>query len=196
MVIHPITNNPEKLQEMLGNSEANPGWSDEILGKFLLGIWLIAEADRHGIDHLAIPDELANEWVSRVTALEAAEIANIPLEKALHLAAIGNFAKAGQIFRAFMWQSANREFEKKYAKMGLNRKAQSMKFGLKGSESNKQTGKLNRKAVFDAAKLILEQSTRRLSDRNLATRIATATKIPFNTVRVHLTKLRKEKKLD
>jgi len=84
----------------------------------------------------------------------------------------------------------------KLAETGFNRKKQAKKFGLEGAKVNQEEGKANRKDVLDAARAILEERTRKPSERELATLIEKKTGIPSNTVRGHLKKLRKDKILD
>lgn len=81
-------------------------WPDEKIGKYLLAARLGAEAENRGIPPNRIPRELAAQWVEKTVAQEAGDVANIPLEKALHLAASGKFEKAGTIFREWMLRSA------------------------------------------------------------------------------------------
>lgn len=196
MAIHRITTDPDKLREMLGKSDAEPGWPDETLGRFLLGVRVIAEADRYGIHPQEIPEELATDWVKGIADQEADNVADIPLEKALRAAANGEFAKAGRIFRAFMWDGAQRMVDKKFAVVGVKRTRQASEFGRRGSAENKAEGEANRQSVLVAAKEILAERVRKPSDRDLARLIEEKIDMPSNTVRGHLTKLRKEKKLD
>lgn len=82
------------------------------------------------------------------------------------------------------------------AKIGFDRRKQQSKFGRAGAEENKNKGETNRRAVLLAAREILSRRQRAPSYRELAKLIAAETSIPVNTVRGHLMKLRKEKKLD
>jgi hypothetical protein len=73
----------------------------------LLGWYVAAVAEKNGIPPDAIPPEFAEAVVAAVLEVEADTAHNTPVEKALHLAARGDFEKAGHIARGFMLDSAH-----------------------------------------------------------------------------------------
>lgn len=71
--------------------------SDEERGKGLLAWWMAAVAEKNGIAPDAIPPDFAEAVRAAVLEVEADSAMLAPLEKALQLAARGDFANAGRI---------------------------------------------------------------------------------------------------
>lgn len=170
-------------------------YSDYDLGGLLLGYFIAAQADDLGIPPDQIPEEFAERVRQHVLTLETQAARNAAVEKALHKAASGDFETAGRILREYMLTSA---VALKFIPIGINKFEQASRFGREGAKSNKAEGATNESSVLKAAKEILKEWSRASppSDRHLAQLIEKETGIPKNTVRGHLTKLRKAKKLD
>lgn len=101
--------------------------------------------------------------------------------------------------RLATWEGDSRDkeiFNLGYLYTTLRVYGEMAKFGSAGAKRNKEEGAANQQAVLDAARSILKARTRKTSDRLLAELVAIKTSIPFNTVRGHIQKLRKDKTLD
>ena len=110
-----LTDDPAKLREMLA-------WPAEDLGKFLLGLYFVAEAQARGIevsDVSAIPEEFTESVRQALLRAETDRVDVVPLEKALHLAASEDFARAGNLFRQYMQDGALRLKLQELAAAGL-----------------------------------------------------------------------------
>lgn len=115
-----LPNDPERLRQLL----VSP---DDDLGKFFLGLFIDATAERRGASTLQWP-AMSNAIVKALRTVETldVEVRTIPVEKALRLAAIGEFAAAGRIFRNLLIEGGTQAFNKKLAGFGIrSRKAQS-----------------------------------------------------------------------
>jgi len=170
--------------------------SDYELGGLLLGYFSAFQADRLGIppDHLReLDEESSKQFLQYIEGLECDTAADAALEKAMRKAVSGDFETAGRLLREHMLNGA---VAMKFIPIGIKKSAQAKKFGREGAKGNKEEGEANRENVLKAANAILAGRTRKPSDRELAKLIATKISMPFNTVRGHLTKLRKDNKLD
>lgn len=167
--------------------------SDYDLGGLVLGWFIAVQADDLGLPVDRIPDEFAERVRQYVLTIETATAKNAAVEKALHKAASGDFEAAGKFLREHMRNGA---IALKFIPIGVNKSAQAKRFGREGAKGNKEEGEVNRQAVLNAAREILAGRTREPTERGLAKLIEGKTRIPFNTVRGHLAKLRKDKILD
>lgn len=101
--------------------------------------------------------------------------------------------------RLATWEGDSRD--KEVFKMGrlytvLGAYGEMGKFGRNGVKNNKEKGEANQRAVFNEAREILKNRTRKPTDRGLARLVAKKTGINFYTVKGHIQKLRKNKTLD
>lgn len=83
--------------------------SDEEVGKHLLAFRLFAELEARGLDPKIalneVPASIFESWVLKIREQEAGDVDHIALEKALVRAALGDFAAAGSIIRAWIERS-------------------------------------------------------------------------------------------
>lgn len=102
----------KKIQEMLG-------WPDNDLGKYLLGAYIEATAERRGATTSSQVKAVGDAIIKAFQTVETLDLdtKEIPLEKALRLAAIEKYEAAGSIFRNMMHDRAkNMHFERKSTK--------------------------------------------------------------------------------
>lgn len=118
--------------------------NDVDLGQRLLAARLAAEAERQGIAPASIPAELAEAWVRQLQTQEADAVVNIPLEKALNLAAKGEFEKAGRIFRAHMLDGAVRLKEQEIVATSRQRASQLKTNAGKGAAARQKFSQQDR----------------------------------------------------
>jgi hypothetical protein len=166
---------------------------DEGLGRWLLDAFVVTQAAEHAIPTEKISPEYFESVRQYILTIETDEANAVAVEKALHKAAQGAFQTAGKLLREYLNEGA---IAHKYIPIGINRSKQAAKFGKKGSSANKEEGDANRRAVLAAAKSILAERASKPSYRQLAGLIEKKTGISVDTVRGHLTKLRKDKILD
>lgn len=173
---------------------------DDELGKLLLGIFIQIQAQDFGIPADQIPDDFGERVVEYVKTLEASTASKAAIEKALHKAAGGDFQAAGKFLRESITSGADtialEKIARQYVPIGIRKSDQAKEFGSRGAASNREIGLANRQAILAAAKEILDGRTRKPTGRKLAGTVAQKTGIPFDTVRGHLQKLRKDKILD
>lgn len=124
--------------------------SDEALGQRLLAARLAAEAERHGIFPGAIPAQLAEAWMRQLQTQEADSVTNIPLEKAINLAAKGEFEKAGRTLRAWTLDMGQRLADTPRAAADRAREAKAKAAGAKGGSKSKPGKLQNIKEEFAA----------------------------------------------
>lgn len=117
-------------------------WEDEAIGKQVLAARLAAEGAEREIPADQIPAELVERWVIQIAAQETDSAMNIPLEKALHLAARGEFARAGAIFRASMLDSAVRVHANGALAAQIDQKERQSVGGSKGAKAATRPRKL------------------------------------------------------
>jgi hypothetical protein len=166
---------------------------DDELGKTLLTCFLVEQAAAVGIDADRITPEFAERVRRHILTLETDQPQNAALEKALHKAASGEFVLAGGMLKKILLGGA---ITLRFLPIGIKRSAQAAEFGRAGADSNKQWGKDNEDTVLAAAREIISGRTRPLSGRQLAALVAKKTGMPLGTVRTHVGRLRREKKLD
>lgn len=102
----------KKMQEMLA-------WSDDDLGKYLLGVYIEATAKRRGATTTLQVKAVGNAIIKALRTVETLDLdtKDIALEKALRLVAIEKYEAAGSIFRNMMHDRAkNMGFEWKSTK--------------------------------------------------------------------------------
>lgn len=92
---------------------------DDELGKYFLGVFIEATAERRGAiaSHLQAVGNAIVEALRTVETLEV-DVSVIPAEKALRLAAIGEFAAAGRIFRDLVNGGGIPAIIRKFAQLG------------------------------------------------------------------------------
>ena len=174
---------------------------DDELGGLLLGYFIAVQADDAGIPIDQIPDEFAERVRQHVLTAESRTARNAAVALALHKAASGDFATAGKLLREHMSSGAADMaigmVALKFAPAGIRRLRQAAEFGGKGAKTNKDKGALNRRAVLDAATEILagRQSKRPPGRNELAGVISAKIGMPLDTVKGHLTALKKAKML-
>lgn len=167
---------------------------DRDLGALLLGHYILVQALHIGCPTDPIPPEFAQWVIERILKLEAQTASNAALEKALHKAGIGEFETAGRLMRQHLLQGAQVE---KFLPMGKKRWEQTKEFGRRGAQGNKEEGETNQHRVMEAWREIKARPhSPQLSQRGMARLISRSTGMPESTVRGHLSKLGKEKKLD
>jgi hypothetical protein len=167
--------------------------SDVDAGKFLLGFAVADKAEQLGIYLSDLSIELAAQITEHIQFSEALEIDSAGVEKAIKKAASGDFETAGRWIKQYLRSGAE---ARKFIPIGKKRLSQTRQFAQRGADTQKEKGKKTREKVLEAAKRILANRSRKPTDRELADLIDSETGIPSNTVRGHLTNLRKQKKLD
>jgi len=127
---------------------------DEELGRALLGMRLITEASKRGINLDQITDDLAKAWIEQMKQQEASDedVRNIPLEKATRLAANGEWARAGKMFRAFVRSG---QLSIATARLLVEEHAKRVEGGKKrGDQIKAEAGKFAAKVVTKRQELI------------------------------------------
>lgn len=91
-----LPTDPELLRHLL----ASP---DDDLGKYFLGLFIEVTAERRGATASQV-QAMGNAIVEALRTVETLDVgvSVVPVEKALRLAAIGEFAAAGRIFRTLL----------------------------------------------------------------------------------------------
>lgn len=84
-------------------------WANDELGKFLLGYYLEASAQHHGI---RVPEDMsfqdfADRFTQAALNAESDSARNTPVEKSIHKALVGDFETAGKIFRDYLLDGAD-----------------------------------------------------------------------------------------
>ena len=103
---------PKKIQELLE-------WCDNDLGKYILGVYIEATAELRGATTTSQVKTVGNAIIKAIQTVETLDLdtKEIPLEKALRLAAIEKYEAAGYIFRNMMHDRAkNMNSERKRTK--------------------------------------------------------------------------------
>jgi len=185
-----LTSFENRLRDRLLDALAGP---DGYLGRLLLAIWIQEEAQNLGISEDSISGEFGKKVIEYIKTLEANAAGEVPIERALHLAANGEFEKSGRFIREHLASGAKslatENIAQKYAGTGFKRLKLAQTLVEKGAEESRTKGQVNRRDVLLACKDLLEKrtNTRRPSVRELAPAIARATELSESTVRRHLT---------
>ncbi len=115
---------------------------DAALGKRLLALRIAAEGAERGFAPDMIPRALVNVVRASIAQQEAQVVENIPLEKALQLAALGNFDKAGRIYRAHRSDCDKRADDASRAAKDRGREKAQREGGAKGASRAARSRKL------------------------------------------------------
>jgi len=94
---------------------------DEELGGRLLAWWIAYQAEERGIPIDAITEDVAERIRAASVDMNIDSAAHVSLEKALRLAAGGDFARAGKLLRQRMLDGAQQEVFRKEALSGTVR---------------------------------------------------------------------------
>jgi hypothetical protein len=169
-----------------------PDLSNDELGELILSLFIAVQADELGIPADNLPEGFRGQVIEHILGLEASSARLDPVEKALHMAARGDFERAGGRIREHLIRGA---IELKYVPIGISKSQQAQDFGRRGAEANKALGSANRERVYVAAMKILAERKSPPSDRQMARDIAKDSRMEEETVRGHLKALRKDGKL-
>lgn len=198
-----IAGRPKKTTHAL-NIEALPPLSSDLLEALqdeALGVWLWmtfiqTQARDLGIPATEITEEFCDRFIEHVKNLDSSTAKNAAVEKALHLAASGNFENSGKILREHVTNGADvvawKNLGRRYVPAGIRKLEQARKFGKLGGSERKEQGQKNRKDILGAAWEIFSSSITKRSDHEFARRIAERTGLSKHTVRTHLRKARPE----
>ena len=167
---------------------------DDELGGLLLGILIQTRAQELGIPVNEITEDDCEQLIEYFKSCETSTAKHAAFEKAVHLAAAGDFETAGQFIREHLNDGAEsiawKNLGKRFVPAGIRKLEQAREFGERGGSVKRQQGQKNREAVLDAAERIIEtrKNSRRPTGRELAPDIAQQTGLSESAVRRHLTK--------
>jgi hypothetical protein len=161
---------------------------DDELGKLLLGLFIQTKAQEFGIPANEIPEDFAERVVERVKTSEVDKAKNAAWQMAAHLAAAGDFEKAGRFFRESLAGGTISIVNENRARRHVRKVQQDREFRKLGKEARQRQGQETKKRVFEAVEDLFKAwpNPKKPTGRQLARRVAQETGIPEPTVRPHL----------
>ena len=167
--------------------EALSGPDDE-LGGLLLGILIQTRAQELGIPVNEITEDDCKELIEYFKTCETSTAKHAAFEKAVHLAAAGDFETAGQFIREYLNDGSNSIVNEVRAGRYAHKVEQEREFRERGVQAKQQQGREKKQIVLDKARELLKKwlNPKRPTGHHLARRVAEITGIPKSTVRRYL----------
>ena len=116
----------------------------------MLGLFIQTKAQEFGIPANEIPENFGERVVEHINTLEVDKAKNTAVQMAAHLAAAGDFEKAGRFFRESLAGGTISIFNENRARRYGRKVQQDREFRKRGTEARQQQGQETKKRVFEA----------------------------------------------